>query len=365
MPVRVTADHALPRGAVPSTSVKSGVSTKADPGATGWAIRDPVISVRLRGHERSWPLDVAARSVAGTATECAIHLPDGDGVSRTHAAFERDGDTILVSDLGSTNGTRQDGEDRASFALSPGMEVELGRTRLIAESRRSLLLRDLLRRLIGAHPTKLPHVDDALQSVRQMAHLRSCLVIHGAGSMAGTARRLHRLVLGDDRPLSIHARRESGVVAVDRARDGMLFLDAEHLPADLHHVLVSFRLPEWRTRLVIGAENDKVASQLATKIPSIASFAIPPLAARADDLEPLLLAYANDAVAELHAPGTGLRPHDLQWIREHGVETLEDIDELMTRLVAVRNWGVSGGATRVGQTHGALSKYLRRRNIPT
>ncbi len=341
------------------------VSTKADPGATGWVIRDPVTRLRRRGDVRSFELASAGRLVAGTAEECDLPFPDDEGVSRQHAAIERQGDALVVTDLGSTNGTRQDGEDRASFALSPGMEVELGRSKLIAESPRSIALWNLLRRVIGWSAAKLPEVDEALQSVRQMANLRSCLVLHGEGSMLGTARRIHQLVLGDDRPLSVHARREPGLTALDRARDGMLFLDAENLPADLHHVLLSYRLPDWRTRLVVGAANHKVASQLAGKIPSITSFAIEPLSARAAEIDQLLHAYADDAVQAMHAPGTGLRPHDIQWIRDHGVENLHDIDELMTRVVAVRNWGVTGGATRVGLTHGALSKYLRRRRIPT
>lgn len=62
--------------------------------------------------------------------------------------------------------------------------------------------------------------------------------------MIGTARRIHQLVLGEDRPLSVHTRRESGLVALDRARDGMLLLDAENLPTDLHRVPMSYRLPD-------------------------------------------------------------------------------------------------------------------------
>ncbi len=351
--------------AVGSTTVNKGVSTKADPGATGWALRDGVTRLRRRGEERAFDLGGIGRLLAGTSEECAIRFADGEGVSRQHAAFERQGDDIVVTDLQSTNGTRQDGEDRASFALAPGMEVELGRAKLVAESLSSTSLWELLRRLVGWSAEKLPQVDDALQSVRQMANLRSCLVIHGAGSMVGTTRRLHRLVLGEDRPLSVHDRREPGLVALDRARDGMLLLDAENLPSDLPLVLLSYRLPDWRTRLVVGAGSEKAAAQVAAKIPSVTSFAIGPLADRGHEIERLLVAYADDAVQAFRAPGTGLRPHDIKWIREHGVENLDDVDELMARVVAVRNWGVTAGATKVGLTHGALSKYLRRRKIPT
>jgi pSer/pThr/pTyr-binding forkhead associated (FHA) protein len=116
------------------------VSTKADPGATGWAIRDPVTRVRLFADERTFDLQGAERIVVGTAPECSIILDEEQGVSRQHAAFERQGDDWTVSDLRSTNGIRQDGEDRKSFTLAPGMEVELGRAKLIAESQRSIEL---------------------------------------------------------------------------------------------------------------------------------------------------------------------------------------------------------------------------------
>ena len=67
----------------------------------------------------------------------------------------------------------------------------------------------------------------------------------------------------------------------------------------------------------------------------------------------------------LGAPGNGLRPNDLSLIRAAGIDTHAEADEVMGHVVAVRNYGVKGGAARYGQTHGAFSKYLKRRKIPT
>lgn len=345
--------------------VAEGVVTKADPGAAGWAIRDAVTQLRRCGADTIYPLDGSARLLAGTAKTCAIRIDEGLGASREHASFERRGDEWVVTDLQSTNGTRQDGEDRATFVLAPGMEIELGSAKLIAESPSSIMVAAFLRRLLGWAHSNLAEVDSALQTVRQMAHLRSALIVIGDGPLLGVARRLHRLVLGDARPFSIHGRRESGSDALDRARDGMLVLDAEHLPSDLKLVLATSRLPDRRVRLLVGAATEKLASHVAARVPSVGSFAIPPLSSREDEIDRLLLEYADDAAVALSAPGRGLRPHDLQWIRKPGIKNHDEADEVMTRVVAVRNWGVSGGASRLGLTHGALSKYFARRKIPT
>jgi hypothetical protein len=68
-------------------------------------------------------------------------------------------------------------------------------------------------------------------------------------------------------------------------------------------------------------------------------------------------------VTTLGAPNIGLRPHDLKWIRTHGSRTLAEIEEVTHRLVALRAWGVTQGAALLGVSHGALSRWARRRRI--
>jgi hypothetical protein len=47
------------------------------------------------------------------------------------------------------------------------------------------------------------------------------------------------------------------------------------------------------------------------------------------------------------------------------MSTLEKIEETARRLVALRNWGVTGGAKRLKLNHGALSRWARDFNLPT
>ncbi|HLL24001.1 MAG TPA: FHA domain-containing protein, partial [Kofleriaceae bacterium] len=113
----------------------SEISTNADPGATGWAIRDGIVRLRVFASERSYELAGAENWVLGTAPDCSIQLDDATGrVSRRHACIEWREGAFVISDLGSTNGIRQDGEDRKAFPLAPGVEVDLGGVKLIAES---------------------------------------------------------------------------------------------------------------------------------------------------------------------------------------------------------------------------------------
>lgn len=342
------------------------VATKADPAAGGWAMRDPVIRLRIFGTGRTFDLRRESRWVLGTSLECSIRLEDPHGrVSRTHAVLQRDGDDWSISDSNSTNGIRQDGEDRKSFLLAPGTEIELGGVKLIAESERSIQLHELLSRLVGWSPTRTIDVDRALRAVRDMANLRATLVLRGDGSLAGTAARIHRIVLDGDRPLSIHAPDEPGMKALARATDGSLYLDAERLPDDMQHVAVSLRLPDARVRLMVGANSEDAAATVASFCSRIATISIPSFSERDDEIDRLLEAYGTDAVNKLAAPAMALRPHDLRWIRESGIKTLAEAEDVMLRVVAMRNWGVTNGAERLGITHGALSRWARRRKIPT
>jgi hypothetical protein len=59
------------------------------------------------------------------------------------------------------------------------------------------------------------------------------------------------------------------------------------------------------------------------------------------------------------------REHEMSWIRASGPTCLEDIETIALRVVALRNWGVNGGAENLGISHAALSRWASRRKIPT
>jgi pSer/pThr/pTyr-binding forkhead associated (FHA) protein len=54
-------------------------------------------------------------------------------VSRRHAELRRNGEAVVVTDLGSTNGTRVNGAPVREQVLSSGDEVSVGSTRLVFE----------------------------------------------------------------------------------------------------------------------------------------------------------------------------------------------------------------------------------------
>lgn len=51
-------------------------------------------------------------------------------ISRAHAAIGYDGDEFFMQDLGSTNGTRVNGDRQARAGLSDGDEIQLGKLQL-------------------------------------------------------------------------------------------------------------------------------------------------------------------------------------------------------------------------------------------
>jgi hypothetical protein len=70
--------------------------------------------------------------VIGRLPECGVVLADSN-VSRRHAELRRAGDSVVLTDLGSTNGTRVNGAPIRERVLASGDEVRVGSTRLIFE----------------------------------------------------------------------------------------------------------------------------------------------------------------------------------------------------------------------------------------
>lgn len=61
----------------------------------------------------------------GRAPECDVFLDD-EGVSRHHAKIIRQDDALILMDLGSTNGTYNDGERIQVMTLADGSKVQVG-----------------------------------------------------------------------------------------------------------------------------------------------------------------------------------------------------------------------------------------------
>jgi hypothetical protein len=99
------------------------------PGPGGPMTGGPARNVRLvSGDGRSYPLSIGS-TVIGRGDQANMRLPDV-GISRRHARLDFDGAQVVLTDLGSTNGTMVNGQRVSAVALNPGDMIQLGTTTL-------------------------------------------------------------------------------------------------------------------------------------------------------------------------------------------------------------------------------------------
>jgi Protein of unknown function (DUF3662)/Inner membrane component of T3SS, cytoplasmic domain len=85
--------------------------------------------VRLIGNDgRSYPLSIGS-TVIGRGDQANLRLPDV-GISRRHARLDYDGAQVVLTDLGSTNGSMVNGQRISAVALNPGDMIQIGTTTL-------------------------------------------------------------------------------------------------------------------------------------------------------------------------------------------------------------------------------------------
>ncbi len=83
------------------------------------------LSTSLGDQSLVWKLDAPLVTI-GRSSGCEIHVPDAS-VSRRHAEIARRGETFLLRDLDSHNGTRVNGTRvREPLAIGPGDRIEVG-----------------------------------------------------------------------------------------------------------------------------------------------------------------------------------------------------------------------------------------------
>ena len=86
-------------------------------------------NVRLvSGDGRTYPLQIG-QTVIGRGDQANMRLPDV-GISRRHARLDFDGNQVVLTDLGSTNGTMVNGQRVSAVTLNPGDMIQLGTTTL-------------------------------------------------------------------------------------------------------------------------------------------------------------------------------------------------------------------------------------------
>jgi hypothetical protein len=116
-------DHGQPAGYPPMEQPMGHPS--GPPGAPPGGARN----VRLISNDgRTYPLAIGS-TVIGRGDQATLRLPDV-GISRRHARLDFDGAQVLLTDLGSTNGTMVNGQRVSSMALNPGDMIQIGTTTL-------------------------------------------------------------------------------------------------------------------------------------------------------------------------------------------------------------------------------------------
>lgn len=335
----------------------------------GWRIADPLLRFRDLATGRLYPLpdpgSHGGNVVLGSADgPLQLHDPTGR-LSRQHAHLAWDGTRWIVRDLDSKNGVWIDGIRRREAELSPGLELGVGGLILLAESAGLLRLHALVARLIGWSEPHRRDTDRALVGLRRAAHLHASLILCGEGDLVPIARRLHRETLGEHRPFIVCGPGDRALPLLRRTGDGTLCLAADEPPGDLAAVVGALRTTASLARLVTCTPAPGDASPAGAILGPTAWLELPPLAERADELPRLLAEAAAEAAAELVQPFAPLRTGDLAQLASLHFDGLADLHDTARRLVVLRLLGVTAGAAHLGITHGALSRWARRRGLGT
>jgi hypothetical protein len=329
-----------------------------------------MVQLREWGSERCHPLSPQAlRHSLGTHEDCAVRLSDVD-VFPVHAQLSRHRRRWMLRALGDAADLRCDGARVSLSSLEPGMEIQVGRTTLVAEDGSWIALRAFCARLLGWDPDRTV-VDHALRSIRMWLTHRAPLFLRGDSDMVPIAQALHQRVLGADRPFIVcdprrHQRKasvrspanyETAAAAAHAAIGGSVCVRSWRLPPDFSMLDAWLPEPSSDVRLVVCLERNHASTMLPAPID------VPPLSSRAPDLPRIIDEYAQDAIAALGAPTTSFGPEDRRWVLLHGATSLPEIEKATLRRVALQSTtNLSRAAARLGMAPVSLSRWLTRRS---
>lgn len=342
------------------------LSTTIDPqDRTSWYIDDAVARLRLWGTEYSHPLpEPPAPLKLGSAPSCQVQLHDKAGrLSREHAMLVPEPTGWAIQDLGSKNGLWVDGSHVTGKAtLHAGVRIQLGGVTLVVESHQFIGLRSLVCRLLGWAPARQADVDEALQSLRHCAMQRTPLVLIGGGELAPVAARLHRMTLGPDAPFLTEDGGDLDAT-IRAAMHGTLCVPTQGR-AHASAIADAVRAVELtaRPRLVLCASKASDVAGLGAKPGQLAVIAIPPISARTDEILRIVLDAAQDLVQEMGVHSSGFTMHDLERLQVIKFDGMADLEGTIRRVIAMRIWGVTEGAKKLGLKHSSLSLWTRSKN---
>ena len=337
---------------------------------------DDVVRLREWGTERFYnlPEPPVRDCFIGRSNACALQLAD-PRVSPRHAELLHEWEQWHLRDLQRSLGLRRDGERCNDLVLTPGVEVGIGTTTLIAESPRSIALRAFCARILGWGDDRMPVVDHALRAIRLAQAQRVALVLRGDGDMVPIAHALHRRVLGDEAPFIVcdPRRREgspsmrspvnhtSGVLAYRAAIGGSLCVRDSRLPHDRSLLLELLRKNQSHVLVIVCTDGKERGCVLTAPSP----IEVPPLCGRGEELSRIVDEYANDAILALRPPrppAVYFADHDRGWVMEHA-RTHSDIEKGVLRIVARNMSGnCARAATLLGMSQPALRDWIARRD---
>ncbi|HSH34536.1 MAG TPA: FHA domain-containing protein, partial [Actinomycetota bacterium] len=129
--ITFTADASLKRGAI--TCVATLVQGPDEPAPSSAPSAPAMLLIRENGAERQVPIAKEVVTI-GRMSDCDVVLKD-KGASRRHVQLRTNEGVTTLTDLGSTNGTRLNGQTVQSGALSDGDRITIGTT--VLEYRRT------------------------------------------------------------------------------------------------------------------------------------------------------------------------------------------------------------------------------------
>ncbi|MGH3716202.1 MAG: FHA domain-containing protein, partial [Micromonosporaceae bacterium] len=116
-----------PPGDMPVSPAGPGPQFGAPPQQPGPGA--PAGNIRLVSSDgRTYGISIGSTTM-GRGEQASMRLPDV-GISRRHARLDFDGSQVVLTDLGSTNGTLVNGQRISAVALNPGDVIQIGTTTL-------------------------------------------------------------------------------------------------------------------------------------------------------------------------------------------------------------------------------------------
>jgi predicted component of type VI protein secretion system len=338
---------------------------------------DHVYPLRIpKGDLRRDPAGISMGVSLGAAPGCDLRIHDPTRrTSKLHAVLRYKDHRWNVLDVGAKHGLLVDGVRQDTACLSAGMVLGIGGVMLLAESVRSVELRDFLARVIGWAwvDDKETAVEQALQRIRTAQLQRGPIHLQSEDDLVDVAKDLHRYLFGPSAAFVMCDPRRSTTPetvrspanwkdpheALRAAAGGTLCFRRLRLPTDfvelVHRVRTS---PEIAVQLMVC--DTKGIDELFN-----ASLVIPPLRSRPpQQIAQVIQEYFSEALAafEVDKPPTAA---DRAWIAQHSAQSLSEVAKGTRRLVALqREEGIATAANVLDMAPPSLQRWLKHRGIP-